>query len=229
MMYIRYIFFTVLTLSNIVIAADNGSFLEIIHSNSPSNYLYSIVKNDADVTLKDHIISFDEFKKAQEENCNNWDNDILDESKRPKEEFNFVNIYFKQITNQNKSKYDFSDLLIDAFELNDAVQLKRQNGIISNVNYASFLAMNLSLEREKRNKYYNISESKNLLKKTFITFSPELISIYNKFVKYSLLFFSFIFDFDLPKMVKKYSFKESKIQENEFIDVKYANNSASKK
>ena len=89
--------------------------------------------------------------------------------------------------------------------------------------------MNVSLERGKRNKYFNdIAESKKLLKNTFLTFSPSLISFYNKFLQYFLIALHLIFDFNLPKTVKKYSLTEQRIQENQFIDTEYSHKRLSK-
>ena len=229
MMYIRYILVTILALSNIVLADNNDSFFDMINAHYPSNYLYNIIKNNADRTLKDHIISFDEFKLSQEESIANWDNAILDESKKPKEKLEFINTYFKKIDNISRGKHAFNDLLINALNLNNAVIAKHNDGIIDDLKYNNFLAMNLSLERVKRNKYFNdIDASKKLLKNTFLAFSPKLISLYNKFVKYSLLAFSFIFDFDLSHAVKKYSLTEKRIQENQFIDTEYSHQRISK-
>lgn len=229
MMYIRYILVTILALSNIVLADNNDSFLDMINAHYPSNYLYNIINNNVDRTLKDYLISFDEFKLSQEESIDTWDDYILDESKRPKEKLEFFNVYFKKIDLINKEKYAFNDLLLNALYLNNAVHAKYHDGIVDDFKYNNFLTMNLSLERVKRNKYFNdISVSKKLLKSTLLTLVPSLISFYNKLVRYFLENLNFIFDFDLRKTVKKYSLTEKYVKENQFIDTEYSHQRISK-
>lgn len=166
-------------------------------------------------------MSYNEFEKYMQKENANWDQFILDDSRRPEIHFNSYNIHFRRLIYDDLHiKYGFYSWMFDVLNMQKVKYINAyEDGMLNDPNLKKLYIANYSAGRPHRNKYFLYYEaSYDRLNKTINRLKPGFIKIYNKLIMKCIVISAIIFDIDVKKAKASLMFEEKDKTFTGFID-----------